>query len=217
MPRGSKERLLKSAMHVFALKGFQGTSTREIAGKAKLNISAITYYFGGKKGLYQAVMENIVQRVKSEIENDVRSAEDVLASKTAGASQAEEKIYALISVLSNLLYSHNLPDEAVVLFLHEYASPGEAFQTLYDGLISPIYKIFADLVIRATDNAVGCEQAALYAFQIFADMFVFRTRKKTILHYMQWKDYGEKEIAEITQMTIRHTRAVLALYRNKNQ
>jgi AcrR family transcriptional regulator len=43
-----------AALHVFAEKGFEGATTREICELAGANISAIRYYFGDKAGLYRA-------------------------------------------------------------------------------------------------------------------------------------------------------------------
>ncbi len=57
--KDSKTRLLEVALKLFATKGFDGVSTREIGKKAQVNISAITYYFGGKEELYAAVLEYI--------------------------------------------------------------------------------------------------------------------------------------------------------------
>lgn len=51
----ARERLLHAALHLFADKGFDKTSTREIAQAANANIAAISYYFGDKAGLYRAV------------------------------------------------------------------------------------------------------------------------------------------------------------------
>src|SRR4051812_24113332 len=50
----SRERLLLSAMRLFAEQGFARTSTREIALAAGTNIASISYYFGDKAGLYRA-------------------------------------------------------------------------------------------------------------------------------------------------------------------
>ncbi len=50
----SRERLLLSAMRLFAEQGFAKTSTREIALAAGTNIASISYYFGDKAGLYRA-------------------------------------------------------------------------------------------------------------------------------------------------------------------
>ena len=51
----ARNRLLDAAMRLFAEHGFSKTSTRDIAEAAQVNISAISYYFGDKAGLYRAV------------------------------------------------------------------------------------------------------------------------------------------------------------------
>lgn len=51
---GARGRLVLSALRLFAEKGYEATSTREICEAAGANISAIRYYFGDKAGLYRA-------------------------------------------------------------------------------------------------------------------------------------------------------------------
>jgi AcrR family transcriptional regulator len=51
----ARRRLLDAALPLFAAKGYQQTSTREIADAAGANLAAINYYFGDKAGLYRAV------------------------------------------------------------------------------------------------------------------------------------------------------------------
>src|SRR3954465_14470386 len=55
----SRERLLLTAMRLFAAQGFATTSTREIALAAGTNIAAISYYFGDKAGLYRATFREL--------------------------------------------------------------------------------------------------------------------------------------------------------------
>lgn len=50
----SRERLLHSAIRLFAGQGYARTSTRELALAAGANVAAISYYFGDKAGLYRA-------------------------------------------------------------------------------------------------------------------------------------------------------------------
>lgn len=50
----ARSKLVLAALHVFAEKGFEGATTREICELAGANISAIRYYFGDKAGLYHA-------------------------------------------------------------------------------------------------------------------------------------------------------------------
>lgn len=53
----SKERLLKSAITVFAQKGFSGTTVKDIADASQLNVGLVSYYFDGKEGLFRACLE----------------------------------------------------------------------------------------------------------------------------------------------------------------
>ncbi|MCK9605424.1 MAG: CerR family C-terminal domain-containing protein [Methylomonas sp.] len=50
----ARSRLVRSALRLFAEKGYEAASTREICEAAGANISAIRYYFGDKAGLYRA-------------------------------------------------------------------------------------------------------------------------------------------------------------------
>ena len=51
----AREKLLHTALRLFAEKGFERTSIREIAQAAGANVAAIAYYFGDKAGLYRTV------------------------------------------------------------------------------------------------------------------------------------------------------------------
>ena len=53
----SRQRLIAAALEEFAAKGYAGARVKEIARRAGLNPQLITYYFGGKEGLYRAVGE----------------------------------------------------------------------------------------------------------------------------------------------------------------
>jgi len=54
-PERARERLLDAAAEEFGAKGFAGARVRDIAARAGLNQQLISYYFGGKAGLYQAL------------------------------------------------------------------------------------------------------------------------------------------------------------------
>ena len=48
--------LMTVATPLFAENGFHGVSVRELAKAANMNLSMISYYFGGKEALYAAVL-----------------------------------------------------------------------------------------------------------------------------------------------------------------
>lgn len=56
--RGADTRaaLLAAGRSVFSRKGFDGASVRDITREAGANLGAITYHFGSKRGLYEAVL-----------------------------------------------------------------------------------------------------------------------------------------------------------------
>jgi AcrR family transcriptional regulator len=63
-PSGStKVRILAAAQEVFASKGFDGASTREIAARAGVNISSLHYHWDSKETLYRAIFERIYQQL----------------------------------------------------------------------------------------------------------------------------------------------------------
>ncbi|NUR86043.1 MAG: TetR/AcrR family transcriptional regulator [Nonomuraea sp.] len=54
-PERTKARILQAALEEFAAKGFAGARVSEIAARAGSNKQLISYYFGGKEGLYRAL------------------------------------------------------------------------------------------------------------------------------------------------------------------
>ena len=54
------QRLLCAAKTLFAEKGYDGTTIKELVTLAKANISLVSYHFGGKDGLYKACVGDTV-------------------------------------------------------------------------------------------------------------------------------------------------------------
>jgi AcrR family transcriptional regulator len=52
-----KEQILEKAELLFAEHGFEGTSIRALAKEAEVNIAMVSYYFGSKEKLFQALVE----------------------------------------------------------------------------------------------------------------------------------------------------------------
>ena len=56
----TKERILKTATKLFAQRGFDGTSVRDICKASGVNVALVSYYWGGKKELFEAVVEDLL-------------------------------------------------------------------------------------------------------------------------------------------------------------
>lgn len=57
----TKDKILKAAKELFAKKGYDGTSTREIVNAAGVNISLIAYHFGGKENLFFSMFNHFME------------------------------------------------------------------------------------------------------------------------------------------------------------
>ncbi|WP_324194116.1 TetR/AcrR family transcriptional regulator [Nocardia blacklockiae] len=58
----TKRCLLDAAFDEFSARGFAGARVSEIAARAGVNKQLITYYFGGKAGLYRALQQQWLDR-----------------------------------------------------------------------------------------------------------------------------------------------------------
>lgn len=52
-----KQHLINTAIQLFAVNGFEGTSMRDLAASADVNLSMINYYFGTKEKLLENLIE----------------------------------------------------------------------------------------------------------------------------------------------------------------
>jgi AcrR family transcriptional regulator len=57
----SKSEILRHARALFGERGFDGTTLRELAARAEVNVAMVAYYFGDKEGLYLACIADLTQ------------------------------------------------------------------------------------------------------------------------------------------------------------
>src|SRR5580658_10820296 len=56
----TRDRILKTAVRLFAERGYEATSVRTLAAKAHVNQAAISYHFKSKDGLYRDVLRDAI-------------------------------------------------------------------------------------------------------------------------------------------------------------
>ncbi|HWJ79578.1 MAG TPA: forespore capture DNA-binding protein RefZ [Niallia sp.] len=64
----TKDLIVEAAIKLFNNKGFNGTSIRDIAGLANVNIANISYYFNGKQGLLEYCYINFFEGYLEQLE-----------------------------------------------------------------------------------------------------------------------------------------------------
>lgn len=83
---GKQQALLQAALHLFAEKGYESATTREIASAASCAEGLIHRYFNGKSGLLAALVE---QRVLQEVGD--------LSEEVGPAATIEEEVVQLVN------------------------------------------------------------------------------------------------------------------------
>jgi AcrR family transcriptional regulator len=53
-----KTHIINHAVDLFAEKGFEGTSIRDLAARADVNVAMVNYYFGSKEKLFESMVED---------------------------------------------------------------------------------------------------------------------------------------------------------------
>jgi AcrR family transcriptional regulator len=70
LPDG-RQKLIKAALVLFADKGFDGVTVRDIAKASGVSIGLITHHFGSKEGLRAAVDEYFMEQMRESLADDV--------------------------------------------------------------------------------------------------------------------------------------------------
>lgn len=133
----SRERLLLSAMRLFAEQGFAKTSTREIALAAGTNIASISYYFGDKAGLYRAAFTEPAPKAHEDI-----------AAFTNPDSTLRESLLAFYSQLLGPLKQGDLARMCMRLWYREMLEPTGLWHEKVDNGIRPAHTALVMLLGR---------------------------------------------------------------------
>jgi len=98
----SRQKLVNSALKFFALNGFEGTTIRDVADDAGVNLSLVSYYFNGKDGLYRECLTEFA-RSRSEF------AQTVFAKAPESAEEFRIRLQLLIEEMINFQIENPYP------------------------------------------------------------------------------------------------------------
>jgi AcrR family transcriptional regulator len=93
-----KQQIIEAAIELFAQKGFEGTSIRDLAAKADVNVAMVNYYFGSKEKLFEALVEVKAASARGTLE-------ELLNDKTLTSI---EKIDKIVDSYIDRLFSHRM-------------------------------------------------------------------------------------------------------------
>jgi AcrR family transcriptional regulator len=151
----SKRKLLDAAEQLFADRGFDAVSVRDITQLAKANVAAVNYHFGSREGLISLVVMRYITPV-----NEERIARlDVLEKKFPGkVVPLEEIIDALVRPLAGIVRKSELSERLFCKLMGRiFSLQGEGFPEALEEQIRALSDRFTKAFARALQG-VGDEE-----------------------------------------------------------
>jgi len=133
-PSSTKARILGAAEEVFAAKGFEGASTREISAAAGVNISSLHYHWESKETLYYAVFQNIYDRIVDVVRSSIPASP---ADRPMSRTIIDEAMARLFDFFAD---HPNIP-KLLVRRLLESADTGSEIER---DILVPAWRLFAE-------------------------------------------------------------------------
>ena len=147
----TKRQLLEVAGRIFAEQGYARATSKEICKRARANIAAVNYHFGGKDGLYAAVLEEAHARLISI---------DMVAAATRGDADPAAKLRALLSRIVGEIASGDRGAWELRILSREILSPTAMMGPMLSNQVAPKARLVRGMIgellgLPATHPAVS--------------------------------------------------------------
>jgi len=132
-----RQQILKTAIRLFAQKGFRGTTTREIALAAGVNEVTIFRHFASKQELYTAILE-------------IKSSEAGLTSWLVDLAEFAERrddTGLFLFAASNILAHYRRDADFLALKLYSSLEGHELAQKYRELQICPLFRFLRDYIV----------------------------------------------------------------------
>ena len=137
-PAETRDRLLDAARRLFAERGFEDVTVRELCREAGANLALVNYYFGDKLGLYLEVVNQAIAAVREF---------NTLALTAPEGSGAEERLRLFVRGLLYRVFELRGVDSWVHrLVQHELSRPTELATRILQEAMAPRIRYLADIV-----------------------------------------------------------------------
>lgn len=129
----ARERILAAAERLFAQKGVEKTSTREITAEAGVNVASVNYYFRSKEALAEEIFMRLAERATS-----IRLAELSAYMQSAQAKGEPLRLEALVACFLKPYFEPGLNGALFArLILQHRLHPSEMTRRVYEQHLDP--------------------------------------------------------------------------------
>lgn len=208
---GSKKKLLQTAFELFALRGLDGVSTREISQKAGCNIQAISYYFGGKDGLYEAVLSYVADFMKEESKAYLNFEDYSKALPSLDKAQSVKLLLRVFDDLIDFGFAKKNMYVGLMLTREEFA-PSPYNNRFVDKLKSPMQDFITGCVAKITGLPEKEPENIFLCHMLLSQVLCFGRGKNILLKILNMKDFTPQSINLAKQMVRKNISLILKEY-----
>jgi AcrR family transcriptional regulator len=198
----TRQSLLDHATNVFAERGFEGASVREITRRADANSAAIAYHFGGKGPLYLEVLRHAVSAL-----SDAALIDEEIVERVS----REEAVRLFIRQQVTPLLKHGQISRYLKIFAWETLAPTPVYREFIASEKLPVMDL-ADKIARkflpAAASRAEITVATIWLSQQVAPYVRhFDTMSKPPLNLKLDRGFIERLARDLAEMTIAGLRA----------
>jgi len=205
----TRQRLVDAGLNLFGLHGFEATSTRALAQKAGVNLSAIPYHFGGKEGLYRAAMEHVISVKLGEIGPGLEGVLAVCRNPEAGREALLESMRVLVRTMVAVMLGDPESRAFSQIMMQEQIAPTAAFDLFHEGFFVKVHGVWTVLLGRLLGLPDSLE-LRLRALAVMGQMVVFRVGMTGLLRVVGGDRLSDEHLECITRLCVQQVEAIVA-------
>lgn len=200
--KNTEQRIIEIATELFAKNGYEGASIRDICKKADVNISMISYYFGGKKELYEKILSSIVEKIITYMRTNLGLEEIPTNFDNITKEQKVEFFFKAINYIIDYFYSYKISDSEMMIFFKEQITSGVT-------LNAAGYNIFRKLLASILEKDENDKEVIFRCINIVGSIHSARIFKQFSLKLMKQEKYTEQDTLLFKNIIISQVKAIL--------
>jgi AcrR family transcriptional regulator len=196
----TKQRLLEAAGQVFAERGFEHATIREICRRAEANVASVNYYFRDKHGLYAEVLAYGAQQAVNAFPPDLG-----LGAKPSAEAQLHAFIY---SFLCRFLKTDRQTGWYTTLCAREMVVPTAALDRLVRQIIRPLAERLEAIVRRLAPRA-SADEVHRSTLSIVGQCLLYHHSRPVLERLYGPQRYADADIKHLADHITRFSLAAL--------
>ncbi|HZS37450.1 MAG TPA: TetR family transcriptional regulator [Polyangia bacterium] len=170
----TRRKLVDAALEQFAERGFHGVSNRDLAAAARVNAAVISFYFGGKQGLYDAAVDEVYRRLRDRIMQAALAVEPAAKrrSKSALLLPGPRGPVELDALVESLYHAARAERSGVRLLVRQVLDHGRLTLRTEQRHFLPGTESFTELLASALGVPAGRARLAVIALSYLLSRYV---------------------------------------------